>query len=132
MSKNHNVSDYPAGATPLVASSGAVGAAIAAATLTPDADKQAFLSGFEVTGAGATTALPVSVTVTGIAGGTLTYSYTAIAGVLLANQPLVVQFSPPIPASAINTAIVVSCPTLGSGNTKNTTNAHGYQLKPNF
>lgn len=131
MSKAHLVSDYPLGAKPLVASSGAVGAATAAATLTPDADKQAFLSGFEVTGAGATTALPVSVTVTGIAGGTLTYSYTAVAGVLLANTPLQVSFVPAIPASAINTAIVVSCPTLGAGNTKNTCNAHGYQLAPN-
>ena len=130
MSLVHLQSDYPANAKPLVNSSGAIGAGTAAATLTPDADKLCYLAGFQVTGAGATTALPVSVTVTGIAGGTLTYSYTAIAGVLLANTPLIVTFTPPIPASAINTAIVVSCPTLGAGNTKNTTNAHGYQLVP--
>ena len=130
MSKFHNMSDYPFNTKALINSSGAVAAATAAATLTPSAAGLAHISGFDITGAGATTALPVSVTVTGIAGGTLTYSYTAIAGVLLANTPLSVTFNPPLPAATINTAIVVSCPTLGAGNTKNTANAYGYELLP--
>lgn len=118
----------PYGALPLAASSGNVGAAVAAATLVAVPNKTASLSGFEVTGSGATAALPVSVTVTGLLGGTLTYTYTAVAGVLLANQPLIVEFNPPLPASAPNTNIVVSCPSLGGGNTNNTVNAHGFNL----
>jgi hypothetical protein len=118
----------PYGALPLNASSGNVAAAIANATLAAVASKTAYLTGFEVTGAGATAGLPVLVTVTGLLGGTLTYIYTAIAGVLLANQPLIVEFNPPLPASAQNTNIVVSCPSLGAGNTNNTVNAHGFNL----
>lgn len=118
----------PYGALPLANSSGNVAAAIAAATLVAIAAKTAFISGFEVTGSGATAGLPVSVTVTGLLGGTLTYTYTAVAGVLLANQPLIVEFNPPLPASAVNTNIVVSCPSLGLGNTNNTVNAHGFNL----
>ncbi|WP_283807294.1 hypothetical protein [Bradyrhizobium sp. Tv2a-2] len=41
--------------------------------------------------------------------------------------PLDVQFNPPLPASAANTAITVSCPSLGSGNTNNSVNVYGYQ-----
>lgn len=117
-----------AGSTPLSASSGAVAAAEAAATLTGAAAKTTYITGFQVTGSGATAALPVSVTVTGLLGGTATYAYTAVAGATLANQPLIVSFNPPLPASAVNTNIVVTCPTLGAGNTKNTVNAQGYLL----
>ena len=81
-----------------------------------------------MTGAGATAGLPVIVTVTGTITGTLSYIYVAIAGALLVNRPMHVSFNPPIPASAVNTAIVVSCPTLGAGNTHNAAVAHGYQL----
>ena len=70
----------------------------------------------------------MSVTITGLLGGTLTYTYVAVAGVLLANQALIVFLPKPIPASGPNVNIVVSCPTLGSGNTNNTVNAHGYLL----
>jgi hypothetical protein len=69
--------------------------------------------------------LPVTVTVTGL-DNTLSYTYSAAAGVLVANQPLVVSFPQPLPASAVNTAIVVTCPALGSGNTNNTVTAHGF------
>ena len=130
MSKMQLVSIYPVGAYPLSKSSGNVGAATAAATLTPDADKQAFCAGFTITGSGATAALPVSVTLSGVQGGTMTFTYAAAAGVLVANTPLHVTFNPPLAATAINTVITVSCPTLGSGNTNNTANIWGYQLSP--
>lgn len=119
---------YPTGSTPLAASSGTVAASTAAATLAKAAAKTVYISGFSVTGSGATTALPVAVTVVGILGGTLTFTYTAVAGVLLANQPLVVAFNPPLPASGTNVDIVVSCPTLGSGATNNTVNAQGFRV----
>lgn len=117
---------YPRGATPVAVSSGNVAAAIASAALPAVAGKTNYISGFQITGSGATAGLPVSVTVTGILGGTLTYTYAAAVGALVANAPLNVKFDPPLPASAVNTAITVSCPTLGVGNTNNTANIQGF------
>ena len=118
----------PIPGTPLAASSGNVAAATATATLGAVANQTTYITGFEVTGSGATAGLPVTCTVTGILGGTLSYTYSAAAGVLVANVPLIVEYSTPIPASAVNVSIVVSCPTLGTGNTNNTVTAHGFQL----
>lgn len=116
------------GAVQLGASSGNVANAVAAATLTAAAGATTFISGFQVTGAGATAGLPVIVTVTGLLGGTQSFIYTAAAGALLPNQPLIVDFNPPHPASAANTAIVVSCPALGAGNTHNCASVQGMRL----
>jgi len=121
-------SDYPAGAVPLIAGSGNIANNTAAATLTPTATTTAYITGFEVTGSGATAALPVTVTVTGLLGGTRHYTYSFAAGVLVGNSPLSVTFFPALPASAVNTAIVVSCPASGSGGTNNTVVAHGYYV----
>lgn len=119
---------YSSDATPVIASSGNVAAAVATATLTSAAGKTAYITGFSVTGSGATAGLPVSVTVTGILGGTLTFTYVAATGALLPNEPLVITFPSPLPASAVNTNIVVSCPSLGAGNTNNTVVAYGYRI----
>jgi hypothetical protein len=116
----------PSGAAGVAAASGNVANAVATATLPAVAGKTNYLSGFEVTGSGATAGLAVSVTVTGLLGGTLTYTYVAEAGALVGNKPLIVPFSPPLPASAANTPIVVSCPALGAGNTNNAVVAHGF------
>lgn len=113
--------------TPLVAGSGNVANATAAATLTPSATTTAYLAGFEISGSGATAGLPVTVTVSGLLGGSRLYTYSFAAGALVGNLPLVVDFLPPLPASAVNTPIVVSCPAGGAGNTNNTVVAHGYQ-----
>lgn len=120
---------YPAGATPVAAASGNVAAGIAAASLPAAAGKTTYISGFQVTGSGATVAAVVNITVNNIIGGvTLDYAYEAVAGALLANTPLIVNFNPALPASAVNTAITVSCPSLGAGNTNNSVNAMGFQL----
>lgn len=120
------VQPYPVGRVALVAASGNKANSSAAATLTPGSTVTAFIAGFEVTAAGATVGLPVTVTVTGILGGTLSYIFAAPAGALIIAQPLVVEFNPPLPASAVNTAIVVTCPALGTGNTNAAVVAHGY------
>lgn len=119
--------DYPAASTPITSSSGNVAAATATATLAGAASLTTYITGFEFTSAGSTAAAVVTITVTGTVSGTLSYTYVTVAGATLANQPLVVQFSPPIPASAANTSIVVSCPSLGAGNTNATMVAHGYR-----
>lgn len=122
------VPGYPRGATPLIAGSGNVANASAAATLTPTSTTTAYISGFEITGSGATAGLPVTVTVAGLLGGTRSYTYTFAVGALVSNYPLTVEFSPPLPASATNTAIVVTCPAGGAGNTNNTVVAHGFYV----
>lgn len=119
---------YPAGATPITASSGNVAAGAAVATLAGTSGKTTYITGFEITSSGSTVGLVVGPTVVGTISGTMTYVYAAIAGALLINTPLIVSFSVPIPASTTNTAIVVTLPSLGLGNTNACVVAHGYQL----
>lgn len=118
----------PPSATAVIASSGNVANASAAATLAAVASKTNYLSGFQITASGATVGADVSVTITGLLGGTITYTFNAPAGALVGATPLVVTFPYPLPASAVNTAIVVTCPALGAGNTNATANAQGYVL----
>lgn len=122
------IAPYPKGATPLTASSGVVANAAATATLTSVPGKTTYITGFQITGTGATVALAVTPTVLGTVGGTLSYTSAAIAGALLINQPLVVNYDPAIPATAHDVDIVVSCPALGLGATNNTVVAQGYMV----
>ena len=113
----------------LISSSGNVANATATATLPGTVGKTTYIQGFIVSGSGSITALPVTVTVTGVTGGTLHFTYCAAAGVLLGNNPLVINFSgSPLSASAQNTPIAVSCPAMGLGNTNNTVVAYGFQM----
>jgi hypothetical protein len=80
----------------------------------------------QITSAGATAASVVSPTITGLKGGTMTMTLAVSAGATITNQPLLLQFVPCAPASAVNTAIVVTVPALGAGNTNSTVSAEGY------
>lgn len=113
---------------PLVNGSGNVANASAVATLTGGATTTVYISGFQVTGSGSTAALPVACTVAGLLGGSQIYTYTFAAGVLVGNTPLIVAYDPPIPASAINTPISVTCAAGGAGNTRNSVVAYGFHL----
>ncbi len=115
--------------TTVSASSGNVAAATATATLPAVAGKRTYINGFSVTGSGATGALVVNVTVVGLLGGTQTYVYTVPAGAALAAPGLVVNYPIALPASADNTAIVVSLPTVGAGNTNTCVNAYGFNVQ---
>lgn len=123
-----SVLPYPSGRVALSAGSAVVANAAAVATLTGTASTLVHIAGFEITGAGATAGLPVTVTLSGLLGGTRSYIYTFATGALLPNQTLAVQFDPPLPASAVNTPIVLTCPAGGAGNTANVANAHGFYL----
>ena len=113
--------------TDLTASS--TGAATALTeTLAAASGKTTYISGFEVTGLGATGASGITITVTGTITGTLNYVLPIPAGVTLGVAPLIVEFARPIPASAVNTAVVVNVPSFGSGNTLAAATAHGFQL----
>lgn len=106
--------------------SGNVANGSAVATLAAKAGYVTHISGFEITGAGATAAANVVATLTGLLGGTRSYIVVAPAGVNAPLQPLVVSFAEPLPASDENTAIVVTLPALGAGNTHACVNAHGF------
>lgn len=117
----------PTGTTALHSSSGNVAAAAATATLAGAAGVTTYISGLQFTSSGATAASVVTGTVTGLLGGTMSFTVPVIAGATLANQPIVIEFYPPLPASAANTSIVASVPSLGAGNTNATISAWGYR-----
>lgn len=112
--------------TKVQATSGVVANAAATATLAGVANKTTYLTGFAVTGMGATTGASVDVTITGPTT-TLHYVFPVPAGATTGAAPLVVELADPIPASAVNTAIAVSAPAFGLGNTAACVSAHGYQ-----
>lgn len=118
--------------TPVANSSGNVAAGTATATLPAAAGKVTYIEGFSLTGGGATGASIVTGTITGLptAVGTLSFNVNVLAGAtgpLNAQGGLAVNFATPIPASAANTTIVVSFPTLGAGNTNSCVTAWGFQ-----
>ena len=111
--------------TELVAGqTGAAGAI--AATLAALAGKFTYIAGFEVTGGGATVGAIITVTVTGLLGGTMSYKFAVPAGALLGATPLIVEFTRPLPSVNINTAIVVNVPSFGAGNTDAAVVVHGF------
>lgn len=116
-------------ATPgtLTAASGNVANANAVATLAGAAGKTTYIIGFQCTAAGATGAAVANLTVAGVITGTMTYTFVFPAGATVAATPLNVFFASPIPASATNTAIVVTLPAGGTGNTNAACNAQGFQ-----
>jgi hypothetical protein len=129
-----NASPYPASeangtvfaAVPVSAASGNVANAAATATLAAQAGHTNYVTGVQITGAGATAASVVTATITGLVGGTASYTVAAPAGVTTGFVPIIITFNPPVPASAVNTAIAVSLPALGSGNTNAAVAIQGY------
>lgn len=118
------------GATNISASSGNVAATATTATLTGVAGKFTYITGFFVTGAGATAASNILITVTGLLGGTQTYvlPIPVLAGTGLNGLPLLVTFSDPLQSSAVNTSIVVNVPSFGAGNVNAAVVAVGFTL----
>ncbi len=112
------INALPAGSTVVTASSGNVANAAAAASLpAPGAAVLNYATGFVITAGGATAGSLVLATLAGVLGGTMTFAIAIPAGATLGAQPLVVSFPTPIPASALNTAITLTLPAAGVGNT---------------
>ena len=108
-------------------SAGAQGAATPlVATLVIPAGKTGYLSGFEITGDGATAGTIIVATVTGLTGGTLSYVVDVPAGTANAINPIIVEFTRPIPASGPGVSIAVNLPSFGAGNVAAAVTAHGY------
>ena len=112
--------------TPLAASSTG-GATALTATLGAASGKMTYITGFAVTGAGATAASVILVTVTGTTA-TLNYYMVIPAGAVASGASLSITFPIPVPASAVNTAVVVNVPSFGSGNTSAAVAAVGFRL----
>lgn len=114
--------------TTVLGDSGNVANASAVATLAGTAAKTTYITGFCLSASGATAGADVTATITGLLGGTKSYTFTFPLGAAVPAQPINVQFSRPLPASAQNTAIVVTLPAGGTGNTNAAATAEGYQL----
>jgi hypothetical protein len=83
-----------------------------------------YVCGFTVSSGGTTSAAPVTITVTGGTGGTLSYIYVPATG----GASLPINFSPCVVASATNIAIAVNIPALGAG-TVAAANIRGFYSK---
>jgi len=123
---NLKVATAPMG-TPVYGTASSGGAAAANVTLASASAKMLYLDGFDLDGLGATAGNAISVTITGILGGTLTYTVGIPAGVTVPYHQSF-RFNPPLQASAANTNIVVNVPSFGSGNTASTCNAFGHLI----
>lgn len=119
---------YPPGVTPVSATSGNVANASAVATLPAAAGKVTYLTGFEITAAGATGALVVTVTVVSNAVTLASYTFVFPAGATTSATPLVVELPTPIVGNGANASIVVTLPAGGTGNTNAVVNARGFQI----
>lgn len=105
----------------------ATGAAGALAPAIPAvAGARNYLTSFEITGGGATAASIITVTVTGLLGGTITFYIAVPAGATVGITPLTVRFDRPLPASADNTAITLNVASFGAGNTNAAAVIHGF------
>jgi hypothetical protein len=113
--------------TPIVATSGTVAAATATATLAGAANKTTFICGAMVSGLGATAGSAVLGTISNL-GATFSFNVGVPAGVTVPLAPHVLTFTACLPASGQNTAIAVSVPSFGSGNTAASVVAWGFQL----
>lgn len=117
----------PSDIAPLVASSGNVAAAPAVATLAKAAGKTTYISGLLITGLGASAGSAALVTISGLLGGSQTFNVGVPAGVTVPIAPINLRFDPPLPASAVNTDIVVTVASFGSGNTAASVIASGFR-----
>lgn len=87
-----------------------------------------WVTGFEVTGMGATAQATLDVTLGGVSGAPLHYVLLVPAGVTTEVDGLTVELAAPgIPANAANTAITLTVPSFGAGNTNAAATIHGYQ-----
>lgn len=94
-------------------------------TLPAVSAKTNYVAGFTITASGATGAAQIAVT---LADGTTTLNYTLVvpAGATVAVPTLSERFNPPLPASTVNTAWVLTCASLGTGNLACSSNIWGY------
>jgi len=98
------------------------------ATLAASAGQLDYLSGFAVNGLGATGASYANIIVSGLSGGSLVWTIMVPVGTGVPCNPILVTLASPIPASAVNTAIIVTVSAFGAGNLLSSVMAWGYSV----
>ena len=124
----NQLADTPSGAIRTNISASATGTTAAvAATLAGVAAKTTFICGFSVSPGSATTAITITIVITGITN-TFTWAVGApVTAVGVTGSIVKESFNPCVPASAVNTGIVVTSGALGAGGINNDVQAWGYQ-----
>lgn len=97
-------------------------------TLTPGTGRTAYLSGFTISGLGATGATGIIVVIAGILGGPISMTVPILAGATTGLVPFIREFPTPLAGSAPGQAITVTVPSFGSGNTSARIETHGFQI----
>jgi len=111
----------PSGVTPIAGNAaGTTGAVVG--TLTATSTTTAYISGFSVSAIGGTAAVG-PITIAGLAGGSQVYQMNS----LVAGNTLAVNFTNPIPASAVNTNITITTTADGTATAVNV-NSWGFRL----
>lgn len=97
------------------------------AALAGVAGQTTFVSGFVITGSGATAAVTGIATLAGTISGTMNFDWGVPAGATVPAAPLVVEFTTPVAASGLNQAITLTVPASGAGATAIACSIHGFQ-----
>ena len=104
-------------------------ASILAPALPAVAGKTNYVTGFDISGGGATGASVITAVLSGPTN-SLNYIINVIAGATGPGDAqetiMQVRFPQPIPASAVNTAITLTVPSFGSGNNAAAANIYGF------
>lgn len=118
---------YPPGAIAVIDSTSTADTASQTATLPASPSRLTHICGWTVTGLGATALSNVVVTVATLQGNkTLNYAYAMPVGATVIAAPVGDNYTPCLPANAVNTAVVVTVPG-AAGNTNTNIAVWGYQ-----
>ena len=90
--------------------------------------KTNYVTGIEFTPGNATAVAYVIATLVNILGTTLTFIVQVAGTGAVGSSNNQYSFNPPLPASAINTAVTLTMPALGAGNADASVNIHGYYM----
>lgn len=117
---------YPAGATP-VAQSTTTTNANSVATLPAAVGKTTYVTHISISGLAPTAATGVGHNLAGVLGGSISY-YVGLPALPGHVPVLDISFNPPLPASAANTAIVLTANAFGAGSAAQNATIQGFQL----
>src|SRR5262245_28049648 len=118
--------DSPTGAP--LSGSGTTGASANNITFAAVANATKHVTGFTITGAGATAGSTILVTLTGTIGGTLNWKMIIPAGAGVAVTALSERFPTPLRGTGPNVAVTLNVPSFGAGNTDVAVNLYGFKI----
>lgn len=123
MGTSGETSESFGGVTSASANQAAAANAAAVATLAATAGKKTYLTGVVLAAGFAAAAVNLLCTIAGVTGGTISVLLTGGTSI---GEDIVISFDPPLPSSAVNTAIVVTVPASGAAGPPISALATGY------